>query len=116
MFFFGNEEYSVKEGESVEVAILRHDSSRSSSIRVATSSMSAKEEDYIPVNRILFFEVGDNYKMIRVFAQKDYLTEGDEFFTLQLLAREPNSIGHPSIATVKIIDMPMPDGDLPSLD
>lgn len=116
MFFFGRHEYSVKEGESIEVAILRRDSSRPSSVRVATSSMSAKEEDYIPINRILYFGIDENYKSIRVFAEKDYLTEGDEFFTLQLLATEPNSIGYPSIATVKIIDMPMPADDLPSLD
>ena len=109
MFFFSRDEYSVKEGESIEVAILRHDSSRSASIKVATSSMSAKEEDYIPINQILFFGVDENYKSIRVFAKKDYLTEGDEFFTLQLLAMESNTIGYPSIATVKIIDMPMPD-------
>ena len=112
MFFFGKEKYSVREGDSIEVAILRYDSSRFSSVRVATSSMSAKEEDYTPINRILYFRIDENYKSIRVFALKDYLTEGDEFFTLQLLATEPNSIGYPSIATVKIIDMPMPESDI----
>lgn len=108
MFFFHKEEYSVREGESVEVAVLRLDSSRPSSVRVASSSRSAKEEDYIPINHILCFDINETHKVVRVFAKKDDLVEGDEFFTLQLLAMEPNSIGYPSIATVKIIDMPMP--------
>ena len=114
MFFFYKENYSVKEGESIEVAILRLDCSRPSSVRVASSSRSAKEEDYIPINQTLRFEIDENYKSVRVFAKKDYITEGDEFFTLQLLALEPNSIGCPSIATIKIIDMPMAVNDLPN--
>ena len=114
MFFFGRHEYSVKEGESVEVAVLRYDSSRSASVKVATSSMSAKEEDYISINQILYFGVDENCKSIHVFAKKDYLTEEDEFFTLQLLAMESNTISYPSIATVRIIDMPMPDSSATS--
>lgn len=114
MFFFSRREYSVKEGDSIEVAILRHDSSRAASVRVATSSKTAKEEDYVPIDKILFFGIDENYKSVEVFAKKDYITERDEFFTLQLLAIESNTIGYPSIATVKIIDMPMPDSSATS--
>jgi hypothetical protein len=116
MFFFHQENYSVREGESIEVPILRRDSSRSASVRVATSSRSAKETDYVPINQVINFDVDETHKVVRVFAKKDYLVEGDEFFTLQLLATEPNTLGSPSIATIKIIDMPVSAEYLPTFD
>lgn len=116
MFFFYKETYSVKEGDSVEVAILRHDSSRPASVRIASSSKSATEEDYVPINRILSFGIDENHKAIQVFAKKDHLIEGDEYFTLQLLATEPNTIGSPSIATIHIIDVLVVDDYLPRFD
>jgi hypothetical protein len=83
---------------------------------VATSSKSAKEVDYVPINQILSFEVNENYKVVRVFAKKDDFVEGDEFFTLQLLAIEPNTVGSPSITTIRIIDMPVSPERLPTFD
>ncbi len=116
MFCFEKDNYSVKEGESIEVVIIRHDSFRRSSVRVASSSRSAKEDDYVPINRILSFGVGETQKVVQVFAKKDYLIEGDEFFALQLLATEPNTIGSPSIATIHIIDVLVDEDYLPRFD
>jgi hypothetical protein len=116
MFFFRQVNYSVREGESIEVPVVRHDSSRPASVRVATSNRSAKETDYVPINQILSFAVDETHKVVRVFAKKDYLVEGDEFFTLQLLATEPNTVGSPSVVTIKIIDMPVPTDGLPTFD
>lgn len=116
MFFFAKDNYSVREGESIEVPVIRYDSSRPASVRVATSSRSAKETDYVPIDQVIHFDTDETHKIVRVFAKKDYLVEGDEFFTLQLLAIEPNTIGSPSIATIKIIDMPVPVEGLPTFE
>jgi hypothetical protein len=107
MFYLGFENFEVKEGEFVEVPVLRNGNlSVVSSVRIATSSRCAGENDYEPINRIVCFAAYENCKLIKIYAKTDYLTELEEYFTIQLLAVEANTIGSPNIARIKIIDMP----------
>ncbi|MCU0547246.1 MAG: hypothetical protein MUE44_34665 [Oscillatoriaceae cyanobacterium Prado104] len=116
MFVLGRESFTVKEGEFVEIPILRvGDYSRSQSVRVATSDRhiwidgencsATAGSDYEPLNCTVSFAAGETVKYVKLHAKSDYLTEPDEYLTIQLLAVDYNSIGYPNTATVVIEDV-----------
>jgi hypothetical protein len=115
-FIFGREHFDVPEGDFVEIPILRIGSfDRTQTVGIATSNRhmridgencSACELDYESINCTLTFAVGETTKIVKLYAKLDYFDEPDEYLTIQLLQREYNSLGNPSVAIVKIINMP----------
>ncbi|NJR24866.1 MAG: hypothetical protein HC786_23250 [Richelia sp. CSU_2_1] len=106
-FRLGSQEYKVREGDFVEVAILREgDLSKFQKVRFCTSSRSATELDYKPIDTVVYFAPDEDCKWVKVEALADYLTEPTEYFTVQLCAMELDSLSFPTVATIAIEDMP----------
>jgi hypothetical protein len=108
-FFFGLTEVEVKEGQTIQIPILKAGVG-SGQVWVCSSSgvgiNGAGEADYIPVKQLLSFATNEDCKLINLTALSDYLTEPDEIFRLQLLAAEMGTIGSPNVLVVTIKDMP----------
>lgn len=108
-FSFGFDNAEVKEGESVDIPVIKN-GSEPGSVYVCTSSGTGKngasELDYEPFKKLIYFSANQTLRYVKVTAKLDYHEEPDEFFRVQLVAAQSNTIGTPNIVKIKIIDMP----------
>ncbi len=109
-FHFGHEFVSVREGIAIEIAVLKSGEG-SGSVWVSSSSRNgvsgACEDDYEPVKELLRFSEWEDCKKVTVKAKSDLIAESNEYFTLQLLAVQPDTLATPNTMTIEIIDMPV---------
>lgn len=108
-FSFGFDYAEVKEGMSIDIPVIKH-GAEPGSVYVCTSSGTgingATELDYEPFKKLLYFSAGQTLRFVKVVAKLDYFDEPDEFFRVQLLAVQSNTIGTPNILKIKVINMP----------
>jgi hypothetical protein len=123
VFVLDASSYSVSEGGSVDVTVLRHGNASAPSAVgpndvftvnwTTTDGTATNPADYVPsADNALEFDSTDDAETITISATEatqiglvdDTLAEGNEFFTLGISTASPASVGSPSSAPVTIVD------------
>jgi hypothetical protein len=106
-FRFARSTYSVDEGDTVTLTVIRNNSSGRANLNVGTRGISARSrQDYNGFNwRTINFQNGETRKTVRVSTLSDTITEGNETFRVQLSAvSDGYSLTSPSASLVTIHD------------